>query len=824
MGIHARRGRRARRRLPRHRGPPGGAGRRGRPRRPGARLGGDPGAGRRAATGSRSATSASTASRTSSAPSACSSWRRRGSRPTSRRRGPRTPGRRATCRPQLTSFVGAGGGRAGVGAARADAAADPHRAGRDRQDAAVDPARGRVPRAVRRRRVVRAARGGHGSRARSRRRSPPRSGCWRRTGCRSSVRPRAPRDRARSCSCSTTSSRSSKAAPIVADLLRGGPGADGHRVQPGAAPDRRRAGVPGPAAGAARRRRRPPATRSRGPRRCGCSSSGRMAVRPDFALTAENAAAVAAIVRRLDGLPLAIELAAARVRLLAPAAIARAARRPAGAAVGGGRDLPERQRTLRGAIDWSHDLLDADEPAAVRAARRCSRGGARCEPPRRSAAPGRRRRVDVLDGLETLVGAEPPADRRRRRTATARFAMLETIREYAAERLAAAGEPRRAARPPRRGVPRARRGGAPHRRRRPRHWLDRMEDEHDNLRAAFEYLLEIGDHERVSRLVAAAWRFWHMRGHIVEGRRRDRARAGDARPARGRLAARLRALEAAGGLAYWGGDLSGGRRAVRRGRGRGPAAGRRGRDRQRAVQPVLRARGDGRPAEVWRQGLTTERARSSTRRSRSGPRLGDERGIARGLWGLGEYHTYRGEFAEAEVVLTRSPRGLRAAPRPVLDRLGPVHPCRSRACRARGHPSPRRPTSPARCARSRRRAYAPASCSGWPACPPALLATGREEAAYQVAGPRPHGSVQETGLRLALLGPSTDGSPGPRSATRPIPAPGGAAAVGQSMVAVGGARSHGRPRRGDHGGPAVGGEADRADRPGGIAEGRRPGT
>src|SRR5262249_26454724 len=86
-----------------------------------------------------------------------------------------------------------------------------------------------------------------------------------------------------------------------------------------------------------------------------------MAVRPDFALPPDNGGQVAEIVRRLDGLPLAIELAAARIRLLPPAAIAQRLNDRLGLLSAGSRDLPERQRTLRGAIDWSHDLLDADD-------------------------------------------------------------------------------------------------------------------------------------------------------------------------------------------------------------------------------------------------------------------------------------------------------------------------------------------------------------------------------------------------------------------------------------------------------------------------------
>ena len=166
-----------------------------------------------------------------------------------------------------------------------------------------------------------------------------------------------------------------------------------------------------------------------------------MAVRQGFTLTAENAVAVAEIVRRLDGLPLAIELAAARVRLLTPSAMVARLNDRLGLLSAGGRDLPERQRTLRGAIDWSHDLLDVDSRRLFARLSVFQGGGtfataeAVC-----GADDAGTPDLDVLAGIEMLAEQslirildDPHGD--------GRFVMLETIREYAAERLAEAGEP-----------------------------------------------------------------------------------------------------------------------------------------------------------------------------------------------------------------------------------------------------------------------------------------------------------------------------------------------------------------------------------------------
>jgi predicted ATPase/class 3 adenylate cyclase len=273
-------------------------------------------------------------------------------------------------------------------------------------------------------------------------------------------------------------------------------------------------------------------------------------VKADFAVTNENAPAVAEICVRLDGLPLAIELAAARIRVLNPQAILGRLEHRLGLLAGGSRDLPERQQTLRGAIAWSHDLLDEPERALF-ACLSVFVGGARYDAVERIC--GGEVSADLLDLISSLVekslvrqsegtGAEP------------RFAMLETIREFAMEQAVERGRwdglrerhaelfASLAAETPEH-VFRADSGA----------WLDRLEEDHDNLRAAMAWAVEHGRAELALRTGAGLWRFWQIRGHLVEGLERiDQALA---MPGADSVRdVRADALDAAAGLAYWTGD------------------------------------------------------------------------------------------------------------------------------------------------------------------------------------------------------------------------------------------------------------------------------
>ena len=275
------------------------------------------------------------------------------------------------------------------------------------------------------------------------------------------------------------------------------------------------------------------------------------AVRPDFAVTDASAPAVAEIVARLDGLPLAIELAAAKCRLLGPEAILGRIGSRLSFLGGGARDLPARQQTLREAIDWSYRLLDPVDQARLRGLG-VFMGGFTL--PAAAA-------VLVLDESEVAVDdavgglAEQSLLRREDEdTVEPRFSMLETIREFALERLAEADEEE------------------VERRRHATYFLGRAEEleptllesnqsgdaiarDHDNFRAALTWSIAVGEADIGLRLGYALWRFWQQRGFFREGRQwfeRILAMPGADEP----TAARAKGLTGAAGIAYWQNDYA----------------------------------------------------------------------------------------------------------------------------------------------------------------------------------------------------------------------------------------------------------------------------
>jgi predicted ATPase len=277
-----------------------------------------------------------------------------------------------------------------------------------------------------------------------------------------------------------------------------------------------------------------------------------VAVKPNFVLTEESATAVAEICARLDGLPLAIELAAARVKLLSPSAMRARLESRLQLLTGGARDLPARQQTLRGAIDWSHGLLDAAEQKLFR---RLSVfvGGCTLEAAEAVCDAKEDLERSVLDGMSSMVDKSlvqqiEPAE------GEPRFVMLETIREYALERLGSGGDEALTRRAHAAYyLVLAEEEGGEGSGEEPAGSLDRFEIEHDNFRAALDGLTQAGDAEWGLRLGSALFRFWESRDHLAEGR--DRLvrllkLPGPKAPSK----ARARALFAAGVLAGEQGD------------------------------------------------------------------------------------------------------------------------------------------------------------------------------------------------------------------------------------------------------------------------------
>jgi predicted ATPase len=236
------------------------------------------------------------------------------------------------------------------------------------------------------------------------------------------------------------------------------------------------------------------------------------AVDPQFQLTAGNAAAVTAVCAQLDGLPLAIELAAARIKVLPPAAILSRLSHRLDFLTGGARDLPLRQQTLRATLEWSYSLLAAPEQALL-ARLAVFSGGATLENAEEVCGPGLG--ADVFDALATLVDDSLVA----RTTSTsegARFRMLKTVREFATDELDRFGdstEIRR--RHAEHFVQFAEQRAAEIRGQDQVAALDRLEEEHDNLRAALAWLQE-HDLTLAQELATSLWLFWGSRGHVTE--------------------------------------------------------------------------------------------------------------------------------------------------------------------------------------------------------------------------------------------------------------------------------------------------------------------
>jgi predicted ATPase/serine/threonine protein kinase len=244
-----------------------------------------------------------------------------------------------------------------------------------------------------------------------------------------------------------------------------------------------------------------------------------IAVRPNFALTAENSPAIRDICLRLDGLPLAIELAAARTKLLSPRAILDRLQSRLQLLTGGALDLPKRQQALRNTIDWSHDLLNEAEQKLFRRFS-VSVGGCTLEAAEAICNTSRDLGIDLFDGLSSLVDKNL-VQRMDRSDSEARFTMLETVREYALERLAASGEEAATHRAHAAYCLVLAEEGNPELNPEERSlWLSRCDLEIDNFRSALDWLFANHDLDWGLRLCMALFRFWDMREHLIEGRAR----------------------------------------------------------------------------------------------------------------------------------------------------------------------------------------------------------------------------------------------------------------------------------------------------------------
>lgn len=240
------------------------------------------------------------------------------------------------------------------------------------------------------------------------------------------------------------------------------------------------------------------------------------AVNHKFTLTDENATVVAAICARIDGLPLAIELAAARIKLLSPSAMLARLESCLNLLTGGARDLPTRQQTLRSTVDWSYGLLS---PAEQTLFRRLSVfiGGCTLEAVEAVCDTAGNLGLDPLDGMASMV--DKSLVQQLEAGGETRFVMLSTIREYAFERLADSDDSAATRRAHAAYYLVLAEEGALEAAAHPE-WLDRFELEHDNLRAALEYLVKISDVDWALRLGTALFHFWETREYLTEGRKR----------------------------------------------------------------------------------------------------------------------------------------------------------------------------------------------------------------------------------------------------------------------------------------------------------------
>jgi predicted ATPase len=361
-----------------------------------------------------------------------------------------------------------------------------------------------------------------------------------------------------------------------------------------------------------------------------------------FTLTAANGVSVASVCQRLDGIPLAIELAAARVRVLSVEQIVSRLDDRFRLLTGGSRTTLPRQQTLRATLDWSYDLLSEPERVLLRRLAVFA-GGFTLGAAEGVCAGEEIEEEEVLDLLgqladKSLVLAEEQAGE-------SRYRLLETIQRYGAEKLAASGEEAALrGRHRDRYLSLAEQAEPDLRGPRQGKWLTRLEAEHENLRAALLWTSERGEGEAGLRLGAALWWFWYVRGYLTEGRERLATVLAVAGSEAAR-ATRARALNGAGVLAYGQGECEAARAlheeslAIKREIGD-----------QRGIASSLNNLG----SVAFNQG-EYEAARALHEESLAIEReIGDQQGIALSLNNLGLMAKEQGDYAAARALYEES--------------------------------------------------------------------------------------------------------------------------------------------------------------------------
>jgi len=362
---------------------------------------------------------------------------------------------------------------------------------------------------------------------------------------------------------------------------------------------------------------------------------------PNFKLTEENGRSVAEVCARLEGLPLAIELAAARTRILPPAAILSKLESRLAFLTGGARDLPERQRTMQGAIDWSYDLLDEPEKTIFRWLSVFSGSFSVEAAETVCGAHSTADNLDIVDAITSLIDKSLLI--RVEGKGEYRFGMLEVVREYAVGALRSEAEDQAAASAHARYFVSLGEKAEPFlQAAHSAEWLDRLEDEHDNLRGAMQWSLN-SDPSMAVRLAVSVRNFWLLHSHLSEGYRwlKEALERGGEPPA----ALRFKLMNGLGLAARFRGDYETARKAY----ADGLAAGREAGDKQGVA---LSSRGLGLVAMQTGEAATArEYFESGLEISRE---LDDKFGIAISLSFLGDLARTEKDFARARPLFEES--------------------------------------------------------------------------------------------------------------------------------------------------------------------------